>query len=310
MSKSPNHYNGRGGWKPDIIVCHITEGGFQGAVAWLCDLKSQASAHFVVGADGQKEQLVDFKDGAWCNGTTTDPNSRLFYKNSINRIVKSRDTNANLYTYSIEHEGYSYKDRFGALTEKQYQASLEVMKMMITDMKNTYGVDFIADREHLIGHFHIDPKGKPACPAPNQGANFPFDRFIADIRAWQGNQSTPVTPSPDIPTTGTYTVVQGDTLTAIANRNGISLKELIAANPQISNPDLIKVGQGVNIPIKTSINHEPPKPVLKTPQEVAMEIHRGVGGWGNDPERKEKLISYGGGAFREEVKNILNEMYK
>jgi len=46
----------------------------------------------------------------------------------------------------------------------------------------------------------------------------------------------------------TYTVKSGDTLSHIASAYGISLKSLIAANPQISNPDLIYVGQKINIP--------------------------------------------------------------
>lgn len=195
MSKSPNHYNGRNGWKPDMICCHVTEGGFNGAVSWLCNPAAEASSHFVVGAKGQKEQLVDFANGAWCNGNTTNASSRLYYKNATNPIVRSRAANANYYTYSIEHEGYSYKDRYGALTEAQYQASLSVMKLMIVDMKNTYGITFQADREHLIGHFEIDPKGKPSCPAPDKGKNFPFERFLTDIRAWQnGSKPTPPTP--------------------------------------------------------------------------------------------------------------------
>ena len=45
---SPNKYNGRNGWKPDMIVCHITEGSYSGAVSWLCNPASEASAHFVI----------------------------------------------------------------------------------------------------------------------------------------------------------------------------------------------------------------------------------------------------------------------
>lgn len=182
--QSPNHYKGRNDWKPDIIVCHVTEGSFAGAVSWLKNPQAQASAHAVIGAEGETAILVDFENGAWCNGTSTNPNSRLYYKNALNPLVKTRATNANYYTYSIEHEGYSYKDRFGALTEKQYQASLSVMKDMIKHMKEAYGVTFTPDRDHLIGHYAIDPKGKPNCPSPNFGANFPFDRFLSDIQSW------------------------------------------------------------------------------------------------------------------------------
>jgi len=50
----------------------------------------------------------------------------------------------------------------------------------------------------------------------------------------------------DTPTT--YTVVAGDTMYKIANRFGITLSSLISANPQIPNPNLIQVGQVINIP--------------------------------------------------------------
>ena len=47
----------------------------------------------------------------------------------------------------------------------------------------------------------------------------------------------------------TYTVQKGDTLTAIAAKFGVSLTALEAANPQITNPDLIFPGQVVTIPV-------------------------------------------------------------
>jgi putative chitinase len=44
------------------------------------------------------------------------------------------------------------------------------------------------------------------------------------------------------------TVRSGDTLSAIASRNGVSLSDLIKANPQIENPNLIYPGQELNLP--------------------------------------------------------------
>lgn len=45
-----------------------------------------------------------------------------------------------------------------------------------------------------------------------------------------------------------YTVQRGDSLWKIAVKYEVGLKELISANPQISNPSLIYVGQKINIP--------------------------------------------------------------
>ncbi len=60
-----------------------------------------------------------------------------------------------------------------------------------------------------------------------------------------------VPPTQSVPTVNTYIVQKGDTLTAIAKRNRILLSYLLRANPQIPNPDLIRVGQKINIPSAT-----------------------------------------------------------
>ena len=46
---------------------------------------------------------------------------------------------------------------------------------------------------------------------------------------------------------GWYTVVKGDTLWGLSRRYGVALSQIIALNPQISNPNLIYVGQKVRI---------------------------------------------------------------
>ncbi len=45
-----------------------------------------------------------------------------------------------------------------------------------------------------------------------------------------------------------YKVKAGDTMNGIANANGISLQDLLAENPSISNPNLISIGQTITIP--------------------------------------------------------------
>jgi len=56
-----------------------------------------------------------------------------------------------------------------------------------------------------------------------------------------------------------YKVRPGDSLSKIATRNGISLAQLLKANPQITNPDKIQVGQIVNLP-DTSTEETQPLP--------------------------------------------------
>ena len=46
----------------------------------------------------------------------------------------------------------------------------------------------------------------------------------------------------------TYTVKPGDSLSRIATRSGVSLAQLLQANPQIKDPNRINVGDAINLP--------------------------------------------------------------
>jgi hypothetical protein len=51
-----------------------------------------------------------------------------------------------------------------------------------------------------------------------------------------------------IPRNSEYTAVEGDNLSCLAARSGVSLKMLLVANPQIDDPDLIIIGTVIHIP--------------------------------------------------------------
>ncbi len=63
-----------------------------------------------------------------------------------------------------------------------------------------------------------------------------------------------------------YTVMAGDSLFSIAQRFGISLQELVAANPQITNPDLIFPGELICIPVV--VQPFPGEPLVPTPHPM------------------------------------------
>ena len=46
-----------------------------------------------------------------------------------------------------------------------------------------------------------------------------------------------------------YVVKSGDTLGAIANRHDTTVSAILAANPQIKNPNKISIGDEVTIPV-------------------------------------------------------------
>jgi LysM repeat protein len=61
--------------------------------------------------------------------------------------------------------------------------------------------------------------------------------------------TAPPTPSPTPePTTVTHTIQPGDTLFGISVQYGVTVEQILAANPQVTNPNLIQVGQVIVIP--------------------------------------------------------------
>jgi nucleoid-associated protein YgaU len=72
-----------------------------------------------------------------------------------------------------------------------------------------------------------------------------------------------------------HIVKSGETLSAIADDHGVSLKSVIAANPQIHNPNLIHPGQVIKLPKHASM----PKPKAKVQHgDHAKENEVVVGG--------------------------------
>ncbi len=88
------------------------------------------------------------------------------------------------------------------------------------------------------------PCGGPKTQSQTQEQN--PQSSSTDVGAVQAQQVIP--PPPPCPGGFIYTVQPGDTLFFIAQRFGVSLQALLAANPQITNPNLIFPGQQICIP--------------------------------------------------------------
>lgn len=171
---SPNHFNGRNGWKADMIVFHQTGGtSAADALSWYLRQGSDCSPHFVIDTNGDVYQLVDLDNGAWCNGTGVNPNQKLYYGKATSRLVHDRKTNANYYTYSMEFVHCQY----GNITEAQIAAAVELIKTVIIPHMQKNGVTPQINRDHFIGHCEIDPVGRAFCP----GKQFPYARIIDGV---------------------------------------------------------------------------------------------------------------------------------
>jgi LysM repeat protein len=68
----------------------------------------------------------------------------------------------------------------------------------------------------------------------------------------QSANTAAAAPAPAAPTgQETVLVAKGQTLNDIAQNNGVSVKDMMAANPQITNPDVIRAGQELVLPSPT-----------------------------------------------------------
>jgi len=174
---SPNRNTNRQNWTPDIIVCHITEGGFDGTISWITNPTSQVSYHYVVARDGRIIQAVELTDTAWSNGTTTGTanngniNSRL-------ATVRERNVNANLYTISIGFEG-RLSEKQGDLSKEQLTAGVKLITHIREEIKRIFNTTIPITRENIAGHSDITPRWKPNCP----GQNFPYDEIIRQLKS-------------------------------------------------------------------------------------------------------------------------------
>jgi tyrosinase len=83
-------------------------------------------------------------------------------------------------------------------------------------------------------------------------ANVIYEGQLLTVPSGSGVPAPPPIPQP-APGGSVYTVQWGDTMRKIADRFGVALSDLIAANPQISNPNWIFAGQKINLPATASV---------------------------------------------------------
>lgn len=73
--------------------------------------------------------------------------------------------------------------------------------------------------------------------------------------------------------TNTHTVKKGDTLSSIAQKHDASLQTILNLNPQIKNPNLIFIGEKINLPDKTSgENKQTTKEKSEAQQDIESKI--------------------------------------
>jgi LysM repeat protein len=87
--------------------------------------------------------------------------------------------------------------------------------------------------------------------APNPGGSGATSGANAVDVAQPTAQTQPAA-APAAPASGQYVIKPGDNLTKIAKANGTTIKDIMAVNPQIKDPNKIMAGAKLNLPGKAA----------------------------------------------------------
>lgn len=90
-------------------------------------------------------------------------------------------------------------------------------------------------------------------------SSYDTNPIIAEVRT---AEQTPKPVEPTKPEPKLYTIVEGDNLTKIAEVQQVPLERLWAANPELTDPNLIKPSQSLKIPLDTDVLEPRPYPAI------------------------------------------------
>lgn len=148
---SPNRSRRQQG-EVSLIVLHSTEGNFEGAVSWLCNPQSQASAHYVVPRNPQAKpilQLVPLEEKAWHAG----------------RSQWRGRTGVNEFSVGIEMEHFDRREDWP-------QEQVEAVAWLCAQIMAHLGKEL-----EVVGHADVAvPRGRKIDPW-----EFPWERFRREL---------------------------------------------------------------------------------------------------------------------------------
>ena len=164
-----------------------------------------------------------------------------------------------------------YSKSGGTKFETAERNAAELIAQMLKE--RGWGIDKVTKHQDYSGKY-----------CPHRTLDMGWQRFLDMVQGYLDGGSSG--------SGNTYTVQYGDTLSSIAKAllgDASRYKEIAALNG-IDNPNVIKVGQVLQIPGGYSDDSAPATP-SKTVDEIAQEVIAGK--WGNGSERKERLTAAG-----------------
>ena len=140
-----NYSEGRGQYRPSVIVIHIAEGDAQSVRAEFTG-NTEKSSHYLVCKNREVWQFVEDEDTAWANGTKVNPTAKY--------VLERPEVNPNLYSLSIENEGFTGD----TIYESQYIDNADLVLELCEKWK------IPLDENHIIPHNKI--RADKRCPLP------------------------------------------------------------------------------------------------------------------------------------------------
>lgn len=170
--QTPNISSGRG-CSPEAILLHYTAGmTTEGAVSWLMNPDAGASAHFVVGIDGEIVQLAKPDQRAWHAGRSewgerSDLNS---WSVGIEFVNPGPLSDNKITEYGKYWEGRATLiegSQWAVYTPEQIMAGIKLCKWLIqSDWRIT----------EILRHSDVSP-GRKIDPGPA----FPYESFVSSV---------------------------------------------------------------------------------------------------------------------------------
>lgn len=252
------NYNARSNRKIEYIVIHYT--GALGSAENCCKYFEKfyrgVSAHYFINHNGAIWQCVEDNNIAWHCGANTYKHKYARNNNSIGIeiCVKKKSTK----TMNATDKDWYFED---AAIDAAIELTKELMKKYNIPASN------------VIRHYDVSGK---ICPAPfiHNNSKHTWSGFINSLSTKPTTNTTPVKKSN---TEIAKEVINGKW------GNGADRKQRLTASGYDYNAVQAEVNKLLN---KGTVNV-----VKKSNEEIAKEVIKGK--WGNNPERKKKLIAAG-----------------
>ncbi|MEM7301958.1 MAG: N-acetylmuramoyl-L-alanine amidase [Pseudomonadota bacterium] len=150
---------------PEWLVMHYTAGGsYNGAINWLVNPAAQASAHLVIGFDGEITQLAPFNVKTWHAGKSFWKGIHFLNKNTIGIELVNKGFNVGAGDDFIEAR---HKNGGPIRKWQTYpQVQIDISAQIAVALKDKY------DLSEVLGHDDISP-GRKSDPGPA----FDMDQF-------------------------------------------------------------------------------------------------------------------------------------